>query len=376
MASSVAVSNPVGDESSAEVRALDVRTPGDDSANMCACVRGMREPAEGSESQSRSTPAFSVIIPSYMRFELLWEAIGSVLDQTVDDLEVLVVDDASPQPTRVPNDPRIRLLRREVNGTPAAARNTGLVAARGLYVTFMDDDDLYAPDRLANGLRGMAQGADIALSWMQPVGGVRNRRVWRKYLRNENRILEGNVHDVILDGIRPHLGQITIRREMAPLFDERFIHAEDLEWWLRASRRARVATVPQVGYLLRNHDGPQFSRNLADRIGYKFLLLQVHDEYFRSHPRAAAQQWAGIGKLAGWVGDRRLARQALRRAVGLDPTLAVLRRLVGSIRPSGSVFVHRIPEAVEVGWLERNAGDLNWSHEFASEDAFRYAHGR
>lgn len=335
---------------------------------------GMATDGDGGRTRagSGSHPLVSTIIPSYLRFELLWEAIGSVLRQTVRDVEIIVVDDASPQPTRVPDDPRVRLIRRSTNGSPGAARNTGLGAARGTYVTFLDDDDLYAPERLALGLEAVERGADIGLCRIRPWAGARGRH-WRRYARNENRILDGSVHDVILDRIRPHLGQITIRREAAPLFDERFIHAEDLEWWLRASQGAIVATIPRVGYLLRNHEGPQFSRQLSDRVGYKFLLLQVHEAYFRTHPRAAAQQWAGIGKLAGWLGHRRLARQALVRALRLDPQISTMRRLVEALRPGDRPAVYPIPDAVAAEWLRDQAEGLALRYELVPEATFRHA---
>jgi glycosyltransferase involved in cell wall biosynthesis len=78
-------------------------------------------------------PEFSVIVPSFDRAEFLGDAIASVQEQTIGDFECIVVDDASPIPVNVSSDPRIRLIRREVNGGCSAARNTGLRAARGRY---------------------------------------------------------------------------------------------------------------------------------------------------------------------------------------------------------------------------------------------------
>lgn len=102
------------------------------------------------------TPFFSVIICAYNRADLLPRALASVHAQTEEDWEVVVVDDASTDTTAhvaaewQKNDARIRVVRREVNGGTAAARNTGIDAARGLFVTFLDSDDEYLSDHLAS----------------------------------------------------------------------------------------------------------------------------------------------------------------------------------------------------------------------------------
>src|ERR1043166_7114721 len=111
-----------------------------------------------------------------MRRGLFEEAIGSVLEQTVRDFEIIGVDDASPQPPVVPSDARIRVVRRARRGTPPAARNTALGLARGRCVTSLDDDDRYTPDRLALALEGLSGDADLATCWIQPFGGFAGAR--------------------------------------------------------------------------------------------------------------------------------------------------------------------------------------------------------
>lgn len=91
---------------------------------------------------------FSVIIPVYNRAEIVGEAIRSVLDQSVEDFEVIVVDDGSTDGTaevvREQYGSEVRLLRQENKG-PGAARNRGIEAARGDFVTFLDSDDVWFP---------------------------------------------------------------------------------------------------------------------------------------------------------------------------------------------------------------------------------------
>ena len=94
----------------------------------------------------------SVILPLYNRAESIVGAINSVLEQSYRNLELIVVDDASTDQSielvEAISDPRIRLLRHETNQGAAAARNTGIEAAKGGYVAFQDSDDEWLPEKL------------------------------------------------------------------------------------------------------------------------------------------------------------------------------------------------------------------------------------
>lgn len=98
-------------------------------------------------------PAISVIIPVYKVERYLDACVSSVLAQTFGDLEVILVDDGSPDncpalcDAWAGKDPRVRVIHRE-NGGLSAARNTGIEAARGQFLTFVDSDDLLEPDTL------------------------------------------------------------------------------------------------------------------------------------------------------------------------------------------------------------------------------------
>lgn len=97
-------------------------------------------------------PAFSVIMPCYNRpSELRW-AIRSVLDQTLANFELIVVDDDSAndveQVIRSFTDPRLHHIRNSVRLGAAGSRNRGIAAATGEYISFLDADDMYLPDRL------------------------------------------------------------------------------------------------------------------------------------------------------------------------------------------------------------------------------------
>lgn len=106
----------------------------------------------------------SIVIAAYKAEACVAAAIRSALDQRDVDVEVIVVDDASPDDTaaaaRAVADPRVTVLRLETNGGPGAARNAALAVARGIWIAVLDSDDLMEPDRLAR-LIAAGDGADI-----------------------------------------------------------------------------------------------------------------------------------------------------------------------------------------------------------------------
>jgi glycosyltransferase involved in cell wall biosynthesis len=268
-------------------------------------------------------PLFSVLIPTYNRQQLLSEAIDSVLSQTMEDFECIVIDDASPKPLVVPDHPRIKLVRRDTNGGPPAARNTGLDHASGRYIAFLDSDDLFTPDRLALALAGLEQ-APVALCWTAFLGEE----------ARPGRFLTGNVYDSIADALIPHLGTTAIVNELAPRFDERFMAVQDVDWWMRVAAIADVVTIPRVGYLFRRHPETRHVNSTEAHIAGNLLLLKKHDAYFQMHPDAAGFRWKRIGLKAQTLGDYALARRAFIRSSRLRPELKTLWHVGRSFRTS------------------------------------------
>lgn len=261
-------------------------------------------------------PEFSVIVPTHDRPELLAEAIASLQRQTFGDFESIVVDDASPNPVIVPSDPRIRLFRHDTNRGCAAARNTGLRAARGRFIAFLDDDDTYTPDRLAM-VREALERAQVVICWRQGLDGS----------PRQEPPFEGDVSDVILNQMTPHLGQVTVARSVAPQFNESFVAVEDVEWMLRLARCAVFTSVPRLGYLVRQHAGPRPHHGTEARLAASRQLLETHAAYFAEHPAAAAFRWKRIGLMAAQLGRKPEALRAFWRSLRLHPEAATVWHL-------------------------------------------------
>lgn len=109
-----------------------------------------------------ATPFVSIVIPCYGRQELLNDTLWSCLEQDYAHFEVIVIDDASPEPIVIPYaSERIRLFRLERNRGESVARNYGIRKARGAYIKLLDSDDLFVDN---GGLRRMAEFAAHTLA--------------------------------------------------------------------------------------------------------------------------------------------------------------------------------------------------------------------
>src|SRR5262249_19762355 len=153
------------------------RSPGTGDADDTRAARPHATPGEHAQvPQSHLTvqtvgmvPAFSVVVPTHGRPAFLDAAIRSVLAQTFTDFERIVVDDARPEAPVRPDDERLRLIVRSDNGGPAAARNTGIDNAAGTYLAFLDDDDIWLPDRLLAAHEAHSR-APVAVCWQSTLG--------------------------------------------------------------------------------------------------------------------------------------------------------------------------------------------------------------
>jgi glycosyltransferase involved in cell wall biosynthesis len=110
-------------------------------------------------------PSISVVIPAYKARNYLRESLASVAAQDYPVLEVIVIDDASPEPiddilqeySENKSAPRVLLLRHDRNQGLGASRNTGIQAATGEYVAFLDHDDLWAPNHVTDLMSAMLE---------------------------------------------------------------------------------------------------------------------------------------------------------------------------------------------------------------------------
>lgn len=216
------------------------------------------------------TPRFSVVIPVYNQAQFLAETMQSVLRQTIDDFEIVVVNDASPdnvgEVVKQFTDPRIKYIVHEKNKGLPGARNTGMRAARGQYVALLDADDLFHPQKLEVHAAYLEQHPEISVTY--------NSRFHLNYsdvsIRDLARPpLTVGLHDFI-HGYPFYPSDMVIRKsviETVGYFDERFIAGgEDMEYpSMLTLAGCKFASVDRALNYRRYHSG-RYRKNLDARL--------------------------------------------------------------------------------------------------------------
>jgi len=194
-------------------------------------------------------PAVTVVIPTFNRASIVVRAIRSVLGQTCQDWELIVVDDGSTDGTeqvvRGFSDKRITYIRHDRNLGGGAARNTGIRHAQGEYVAFLDSDDEWLPEKLQKELEVFRSSDPV-------VGLVYTGKMM---LDETGRVLEirmptksGWVYEALLDAnFIGSCSRVTVKKqalERVAGFDETLVAHQDWDLWLRVARVSRIASVP------------------------------------------------------------------------------------------------------------------------------------
>ena len=197
-------------------------------------------------------PLVSVIVPTFDRPEMLREALRSILQQTFQDFEVIVVNDAGRDVSSVVDalaSPKISYLPHDSNKGLAAARNSGIRAAKGKYIAYLDDDDLYYPDHLET-LVTFLEGSDEKVAYCDSYRAFQ-KKVDGRYEVVGREIAHGIDFDydrILVDNFVPVLCFMHEKRclEESGSFDETLLRHEDWDLWIRMSRKFRFAHIPKI----------------------------------------------------------------------------------------------------------------------------------
>lgn len=243
------------------------------------------------------SPLFSVILPTHSRPEMLRRAIASVRAQTLTDFELIIVDDASPEPVRLPemNDARVQLIRSAENRGAAHARNLGLHRARGQFVSFLDDDDEYAPNFLAaTHERLCGTDSSVGASWCNvrfiddAVAREVGSRTFPSQYPDENALLA----DFLTIGVG--FG-VTIKANCLATvggFDITLAVTEDDDLLFRiVASGFTPLVVPQTHVLVHSHLAPRLTGEHMNqrRIAEARRLLRVYASFLRDRPAIRQQ---------------------------------------------------------------------------------------
>jgi len=189
----------------------------------------------------------SVIIPTYNRAKRLGKAIDSVLNQSHQDFELIIVDDGSDDNTAevIESYSSDIVYLRQENSGPAAARNRGIEKARYDLLAFLDSDDWFAKNKLETQMEAMNRNPSYLISHTQETwyrnGNILNQKV--KHRKNS-----GDIFKQSLELCAVGMSTVMMRRETFErygLFDEDFSCCEDYDLWLRVSAEQEFLLVDE-----------------------------------------------------------------------------------------------------------------------------------
>jgi glycosyltransferase involved in cell wall biosynthesis len=283
--------------------------------------------------EAQTSPAVSIILPTYNGSRYLAAAIQSCLDQTFADLELIVVDDCSTDESPkiiaefAKKDPRVRVVRHEQNKRLPGAINTGMSMSRGRYLTWTSDDNLYRPNAIAEMVDVLEQDPRVGM-------------VYANFALIDD---SGNVVGPGFIGPVDSLASINVvgacflyRREVYDAvgeFDPEMCLVEDWDYWIRVAEKFRLEPLDRDLYLYRHHEGSLTNQKVAAIRRGERKALERHLPRMRWASRRARSRGYLIAAQIAWrFGDRRDAIRLLSRAITQAPWYAITRMLRGPLK--------------------------------------------
>lgn len=258
----------------------------------------------------------SVIIPTYGSPKLLDAAIESVINQTYQYWELIIVDDNNPETEArkmtedlvsnyLKSDSRVKYIKHECNQNGAVARNTGFAVAKGKYISLLDSDDEYMPERLQKCYDVMEQAS-------LKIGGVYTgcefRRLGSTYLKYK-KVKDGNfLVDTLACKFMFCTGSnIFVRKSLVDElngFDGAFLRHQDYEFLVRLFEKYSLVSIPEL-LVVKNNDNlnlPDLEKQIAikkqylekfkyiiDKLSQKDVDYIMHGNYINIAENAMAQ---------------------------------------------------------------------------------------
>ena len=221
------------------------------------------------------TMQVTIIIPTYKRLDYLSQAIDSLLEQTYHDFTCVVVNDYPPDASAIEsllteiNDPRISLINHEISQGGNVARNTGIKRAKGDIIAFLDDDDLWFPNKLEKHVNRHQKNPQAGLVF----SGVIQR--WDEIGLPPKTTLAALPTNSVLEAMSrgtfcPHsTSGVTVLRQcftQCGMFDENLISFQDWDMWYRIARLYPFDYINEPLFIFRQHLGDRTSQSVERRL--------------------------------------------------------------------------------------------------------------
>lgn len=247
-------------------------------------------------------PLVSVIIPTFNRAHMIKKTIESVLEQSFEDWELIIVDDASSDNTEeivqnyIKNDSRLSYIRHDMNMGGSAARNSGIGKSNGNFIALLDDDDRWHPDKLKLQINLFNKYQDSGLiysgfNYVDYITGTVIKKVMPEY--------QGNLKSVLLK--KNIIGSPTplIKKECfkySGLFDVNLFSCQDWDMWLRISMSHTFRFVNESLADVTMH-GRQISSDLKSKIKSRQQIIVKHYDELKKYPSILSYHYKRLAAL-------------------------------------------------------------------------------
>jgi glycosyltransferase involved in cell wall biosynthesis len=244
-------------------------------------------------AQPRQTPKISVVIPAYNAAGLMAECLKSVFAQSYQDFEIILVNDGSPdtdllERALAPYQQRIRYMRQENRG-PSGARNQGILQAEGVYIAFLDSDDVWLPHHLSEQIDMLRQDQSLDLVYSDSML-VRDGKQVANAFGLEPQHPPVSFEKLLTEECTVGTSSTLAKRQAlidAGLFDEQFRCCEDFDLWLRMSFRGAKIGYRSSVHLLHRLAPESLSGN---RYVMKRARIEVYKKTINCLPVSTAQR--------------------------------------------------------------------------------------
>lgn len=274
-----------------------------------------------------SSVLVSTIIPTYNRAELTERAVHSVLSQTYTDLEAIVVDDGSTDDTRdriktlQQGDYRIQYFCHDRNRGAQAARNTGVDAARGQYMAFLDSDNEWLPRKLE---KQMALFSDKSDSVGVVYCGYSKVSIDGDVLHEYMPRYRGWVYKQTLIDWLTDTSTIVVRKDILEKihgFDDKVRAYQEWDLCIRLARECQFDFVPECLTIYHEHALPSISKDhLRDAYGYQGVVDLYREEILREcGRRTLSEHYLKTGRLFVLAGQFDMARAYFLKSIRCFP---------------------------------------------------------
>lgn len=247
-------------------------------------------------------PKVSVIIPTYNYSRFIERAVNSVLSQSYQDYEIIIVDDASTDDTKdivgKYNDSRIKYIQHNVNRGLSWTRNTGIKAAKGMYLAFLDSDDTWMPEKIEAQIEVFRNGQDnlgVVYTSMKIFDNTTSNTTSAPSPTYRGQILQRLLEANKLGG---GSSSVMIKKtcfDNAGLFDVSMRYGyEDWDMWIRIAEHYYFDFIDKELVILTTH-AHNMSADLKRMINGRELLLRKHLGLYSNYPKIHSMQHYILG---------------------------------------------------------------------------------